>query len=114
MEMCQDLLGNIVKVIEDFFSYRSICTKHFFYFTEWLESQKPDYKKPKRAVEQHDVIETIESYIQTEISERFSIPQLDFENFDSDDELSFVSIPENSFEETSSTSSLDSISNCKP
>ena len=65
-------------------------------------------------MEQHDVIETIESYIQTEISERFFIPQLDFENFDSDDELSFVSIPENSFEETSSTSSFDSISNCKP
>ena len=93
---------------------RHLYKTFFFYFTEWLESQKPDYKKPKRAVEQHDVIETIESYIQTEISERFSIPQLDFENFDSDDELSFVSIHENSFEETSSTSSFDSISNCKP
>ena len=103
MEMCQDLLGNIVKVIEDFQSSRSICTKHCFYFTEWLESQKLDYKKPKRTVEQHDVIETIESYIQTEISERFSIPQLDFENFVSDDELSFVSIHENSFEKTNPT-----------
>ena len=86
----------------------------FFYFTEWLESQKPDYKKPKRAVEQHDVIETIESYIQTEISERFSMPQSDYENFDSDGELSFVSIHENSFEESSSTSSFESISNCIP
>ena len=92
-------------------------SKHFLQFSEWLESQKPDYKKQKnfweeRYLEPLDVIDNIESYIQTEISERFSIPQTDFENSDSDDESSFESIHEKSFEETSSTSSFESITNC--
>ena len=34
MEMCQDLLGNIVKVIEDFYSCRGICIKHFFFILQ--------------------------------------------------------------------------------